>query len=415
MSIPPGRTNAPLASSSLRPRRSPPSWLILPSVMPRSQSAELPAVATVPPRITRSHHESGTGLTPRLPLWPSLLQVSIVTGGSDSRSAGVHGERRPGAEADPVAVVQFGRLAGGDLTAVDLRAVRRSAVEYRPGAVGGGHEGRVQMRDAGVGWRAGEVDLGLQPLWTGCAGRSASRSRTAGTGAQDSRLGNSIEAASRCPSATTSSKYSRSAVTTATHLIWLRGLVSLTGGDGLAAGRGGFGLRLGGRFRLGPGLRPGLGRGISGGRASGQLRGQPSSSRRSPGPRPARAPRPALARPAPAAGPGPARPAAARPAPGSGGIGNGALIGVGRAKSVRVPARDWAAPARASAPTDHRTGRRAGSSLAPAGCSPEANLAVIDGAILADRRRRDRRSGRWPGRTRRPPRCRRRRRSASLR
>src|SRR5215469_11895613 len=54
MSIPPGSTSAPDASRYLRPRGAPPIWLITPPLMPTSHSAELPAVTTVPPRITRS-------------------------------------------------------------------------------------------------------------------------------------------------------------------------------------------------------------------------------------------------------------------------------------------------------------------------------------------------------------------------
>src|SRR5215469_15321986 len=59
MSTPPGRTRAPEASSTLRPRGLPPIWTTLPSSTPRSHSPELPAVTTVPPRMTRSHSMSG--------------------------------------------------------------------------------------------------------------------------------------------------------------------------------------------------------------------------------------------------------------------------------------------------------------------------------------------------------------------
>ena len=55
MSTPPGRTSAPAASISRRPRRAPPIWRIVPPLMPTSHSAEPPAVTTVPPRTTRSN------------------------------------------------------------------------------------------------------------------------------------------------------------------------------------------------------------------------------------------------------------------------------------------------------------------------------------------------------------------------
>src|SRR5215469_5656065 len=84
-------------------------------------------------------------------------------GGWWSGGGGADGEDGPGADADPVAVVERHPDAAWYLTAVDHRAVRRARVEQHPAAVRFRHQDGMQMRDARVGRRASQVDLWFEP------------------------------------------------------------------------------------------------------------------------------------------------------------------------------------------------------------------------------------------------------------
>src|SRR5580704_34802 len=79
-----------------------------------------------------------------------------------SRLAAVHGDRGPGAKVDSVPVMQGYLVPGRYLVAVDERAVGRAGIQHRPAAVRHGDQHRVQPADAGVGGRAGQVDLRIQ-------------------------------------------------------------------------------------------------------------------------------------------------------------------------------------------------------------------------------------------------------------
>src|SRR5260370_40208989 len=75
---------------------------------------------------------------------------------------GLDGQDGPGADADPVTGLQ--RHSNGSLngSAVYLGAVRRAGVEHRPAAVGLSNQDGMQVRDARIGWRPGEIDFRLE-------------------------------------------------------------------------------------------------------------------------------------------------------------------------------------------------------------------------------------------------------------
>ena len=77
-------------------------------------------------------------------------------------SAAADRDRRPGADVDPVAVLERDRTNGwiGSSRAVDRGAVRRVLVDDRPGAVGLLDQDRVLVRDARVLGRHRQVDVG---------------------------------------------------------------------------------------------------------------------------------------------------------------------------------------------------------------------------------------------------------------
>src|ERR1700729_3871322 len=110
-----------------------------------------------------THPPSGGG-----PRYAGVVQgraawCRVGSDGSDGRSGGADGQYRPRAHADAITVTQAYPRPGGYLAAVDLGAVGRPGVEDRPASVVFGDQNRMQVRDARVGRRAGQVDLRVQP------------------------------------------------------------------------------------------------------------------------------------------------------------------------------------------------------------------------------------------------------------
>src|SRR5215475_16098776 len=106
-------------------------------------------VAALEPPLSRDHEGWGRA---------GVGRAGWVRRAAGSGGGGADGEDGPGADADPVAVVQRHPDATWYLTAVDHRAVRRARVEHHPAAVWFRDQDGVQVGDARVGRRAAQVD-----------------------------------------------------------------------------------------------------------------------------------------------------------------------------------------------------------------------------------------------------------------